>query len=102
MVSVTVRDREKRPGERAHVRGEITFGYGETLYPADVELKTIETISFTTKSWDAVPLANITNPGNVGNSAMIRWVGQVGSPYQNTFGTYLIGSKDAYFDIVGG
>ncbi|GAI80656.1 unnamed protein product [marine sediment metagenome] len=49
MVSVTIRDREMRPGERAHIRGEMSFGNQETLYPKDVELKTIETVLFTSK-----------------------------------------------------
>jgi len=102
MVSVTIRDREMRAGERAHIRGEISFGYKETLYPRDVELKTLEAIDFTAKNWDAVPIGSIANPGNVGNSAVIGWMGQIGSPWQNIFGTYLTGTRSAYFDIVGG
>lgn len=102
MVSVTVRDREMRPGERAHIRGEITFGYKETLTPKDVELKTLETISFTPKTLDAVPIGSIANPGNIGNSAAIGWMGQIGSPWEKNFGTYLTGSRTAYYDIIGG
>jgi len=102
MVSVKIRDREMRPGERAHIRGEISFGYKETLYPRDVDLKTIEAIDFTSKNVDAVPIGSIANPGNVGNSAVIGWMGQVGSPWQTTFGTYLTGTRASYFDIVGG
>ena len=102
MVSVTIRDREMRAGERAHIRGEISFGYKETLYPRDVELKTIEAIGFTAKDLGAVPIGNITNPGNIGNSAVIGWMGQTGSPLETTFGTYLTGTRASYFDIIGG
>jgi len=102
MVSVTVRDRERVAGERARVRGEMTFGYKETLYPKDVELKTLTVIDFTPKNVDAVPIGSVSSPEIVGNSAIIGWMGQVGSPWQTTFGTYLTGSRSAYFTIIGG
>jgi len=95
MVSVTVRDRERVAGERARIRGEMTFGYRETLYPKDVELKTLTVINFTPKTVDAVPIGSIDSPETVGNSAIIGWTG-------TPFGTYLTGSRSAYFTIIGG
>lgn len=103
MVSVTIRDREMRPGERAHIRGEMSFGYAETLNPADVELKTIETVLFTPKFTCSAgsapgtivwPAGSIANPGNIGNTANIGWLDKSGS--------LEAGSRTAYFDIVGG
>lgn len=103
MVSVTVRDREKEAGERARIRGEMTFGYAETLYPKDVELKTLTTLimqpKFTASAGSApgtyvFPVGSISSPETVGNSANVGWLDKSGS--------IVAGSRTAYIDIVGG
>jgi len=101
MVSVTIRDRFMRPGERAHIRGEVIFGYTETLNPADVELKTIETLQLTPKGITGlnIPVGSVAAPGNIGNSATISWLTGTSG---DTYGSVAVGSATAYFDIIGG
>ena len=101
MVNVIIRDREKEAGERARIRGEITFGYRETLYPKDVELKTIDMLYL---QWKArsdpsyssayAPVGSVSSPGIIGNYVEIAWDNYMGSPEP--------GSRTAYFVVIGG
>lgn len=121
MATVTVQDFSVTGGNRARARGVLVFGGGrETINPTDVRLRTIDYVALVPMNRSAgFPIGSISLKGasgvtgnfygvlqgrgganNPGSAATLIW--RVGSgPGDTGLGSVGVGSKTAFFDIMG-